>query len=88
MVKIHELRVAPVEQKKDYIFQSNKQANSSNAPKKEWQMERERRKARAQKKEQRRKQMDEAKEQQKNKWLSFNTKASAKSLKGMPKRKI
>ncbi|KAI6182176.1 Variant SH3 domain containing protein [Aphelenchoides bicaudatus] len=76
MVKLHELRIAPVEDKKEYIFKTNKTANGSNVPKKEWQLERERRKFRAQKKEQRRKQMDEAQEQQKNKWLNFNTKAT------------
>jgi len=82
MVRLNELRVAPVEEKKHYLFQQGTK-NSSNMPKKEWQMERERRKLRAQKKEQRRKQLDEAKEQQKNKWLNFNNKAAVKSLKGI-----
>lgn len=82
MVRLGELRLAPVEEKKQYIFEStSKAANNQNGPKKEWQMERERRKLRAQKKDQKRKQLDEAKEQQKNKWLSFNTKATSKSLK-------
>ncbi|KAI6218059.1 Smr-1 [Aphelenchoides besseyi] len=80
MVKLSELRLAPVEEKKQYIFD---QGPKNSGSKKEWQMERERRKLRAQKKEQRRKQMDEAKEQQKNKWLNFNNKASSKSLKGI-----
>lgn len=82
MVRLYELRVAPIEEKKQYIFESNSKANKGdNGPKKEWQMERERRKIRAQKKEQRRKQLDEVKEQQKNSWLNFNNKASVKSLK-------
>jgi survival-of-motor-neuron-related-splicing factor 30 len=82
MVKLHELRIAPIEEKKQYIFQTNSnKADKSNGPKKEWQLERERRKFRAQKKEQRRKQMDEQKEQQKNKWQTFNTKAANKGIK-------
>lgn len=82
MVRLYELRVAPVEEKKQYIFESNSKTNKGdNGPKKEWQMERERRKIRAQKKEQRRKQLDEVKEQQKNSWQNFNNKASVKSLK-------
>uniref|UniRef100_A0A915ERM1 Uncharacterized protein n=1 Tax=Ditylenchus dipsaci TaxID=166011 RepID=A0A915ERM1_9BILA len=81
MVKISELQIAPVEEKKNYIFQSNK--GSGGGPKKEWQMERERRKLRAQKKEQRRKTLEETKEQEKNKWHQFNAKASAKSMKGL-----
>jgi len=80
MVRICELQIAPVEEKKNYIFQSNK---GSSGPKKEWQLERERRKLRAQKKEQRKKTLDETKEQEKNKWLNFNVKASAKSMKGL-----
>ncbi|KAI1727647.1 survival motor neuron protein (SMN) domain-containing protein [Ditylenchus destructor] len=80
MVRLSDLSVAPVEEKKNYIFQSNKQ---NNGPKKEWQLERERRKLRAQKKEQRRKTLDETKEQEKNKWLNFNTKAAAKGIKGL-----
>lgn len=83
MVRLFELRIAPVEEKKQYIFQTNssKGGGNANGPKKEWQLERERRKFRAQKKEQRRKQMDEAKEQQKNKWQNFNTKATNKGIK-------
>lgn len=78
MVRLSELETAPLEEKKNYVFPSNK---SLNGPKKEWQLERERRKLRAQKKEQRRKQIDENKESEKNKWLSFNAKANAKNLK-------
>jgi survival-of-motor-neuron-related-splicing factor 30 len=78
MVRLVDLTLAPVEEKKKYIFQTNKIAGG---PKKEWQMERERRKLRAQKKDQRRKNMDEQKEQEKNKWKNFNTKAESKSLK-------
>jgi len=80
MVRLSDLTTAPVEEKKKYIFQTGKVATG---PKKEWQMERERRKLRAQKKEQRRKQLDETKEQEKNKWKSFNAKATAKSMKGL-----
>lgn len=78
MVRLSDLGIAPVEEKKNYIFQSNSKATG---PKKEWQMERERRKVRAQKKEQRRKQLDETKEMEKNKWQSFNAKASVKNIK-------
>jgi len=81
MVRFSELTVAPVEEKKNYIFESNK--NKSSGPKKEWQQERERRKQRAQKKEQRRKTLDETKEQEKSKWQSFNAKAANKQLKGL-----
>lgn len=77
MVRLSDLGIAPVEEKKNYIFQSNNKAG----PKKEWQMERERRKMRAQKKEQRRKQLDETKEMEKNKWQNFNAKASVKNIK-------
>lgn len=79
MVRLSDLTPAPIEEKKKYIFQTGKTGGS----KKEWQMERERRKARAQKKEQRRKNMDEAKEQEKSKWKNFNAKAESKSLKGL-----
>lgn len=77
MVHHGELSTAPVEDKKSYIFQQ------SNKPgvKKDWQAEKERRKARAQKKEVRRKTLEETKEQEKNKWKNFNAKASQKQLK-------
>lgn len=78
MVRLSELESAPVEEKKNYVFPSNK---ALSGPKKEWQLERERRKLRAQKKEQRRKQIEENKEFDKNKWLSFNAKANGKKLK-------
>ncbi|KAI6234450.1 Variant SH3 domain containing protein [Aphelenchoides fujianensis] len=81
MVRLSDLRVAPVEEKKNYIFDQTPRPNTG--PKKEWQMERERRKLRAQKKEVRRKELDAAKESQKNKWLNFNNKATHKSLKGI-----
>jgi len=80
MVRLTDLTVAPVEEKKKYIFQTTK---TQSGPKKEWQMERERRKLRAQKKEQRRKNLDEQKETEKNKWKNFNSKAEAKSMKGI-----
>lgn len=44
-------------------------------------MERERRRLRALKKEHRRKELEEAKEEEKNKWLSFNAKAASRSMK-------
>ena len=77
MVRLLDLSIAPVEEKKKYIFQTGKQG----VPKKEWHLERERRKMRAQKKEQRRKQIEEQKEVEKNKWKNFNTKANAKNMK-------
>jgi hypothetical protein len=77
MVRLSDLSVAPVEEKKKYLFQTTKQGG----PKKEWHLERERRKQRAQKKEQRRKNMDEQKESEKGKWKSFTAKASAKNMK-------
>ena len=81
MVRLSDLSVAPVEEKKKYIFQTNKPG----LPKKEWHLERERRKVRAQKKEQRRKQLEEAKETEKSKWHNFNAKANAKNMKVMSK---
>jgi len=77
MVRLSDLSIAPIEEKKKYIFQTGKQ----NAMKKEWHLERERRKVRAQKKEQRRKQMEEQKEVEKNKWKNFNARANAKNMK-------
>ena len=50
--------------------------------KSEWQLERERRRTRALKKEHRRRELEEAKEEEKNKWLSFNAKANSRSMKG------
>lgn len=44
-------------------------------------MERERRKMRALKKENRKKELEEAKEEEKKKWLSFNAKATSRSMK-------
>lgn len=79
MVRLNELSEAPREEKKNYIFQST--STKSGGPKKEWQLERERRKQRAQKKEQRRKMLDETKEKEKNSWLNFNAKAANKGMK-------
>ncbi|VDN43730.1 unnamed protein product [Gongylonema pulchrum] len=45
-------------------------------------IERERRRLRAQKKENRKKELEEAKEDEKKKWLSFNAKAANRSMKG------
>lgn len=79
MVRLHELSEAPREEKKNYIFQST--STKSGGPKKEWQLERERRKMRAQKKEQRKKMLDETKEKEKSNWQSFNAKAANKGMK-------
>ncbi len=79
MVRLYQLRAAPAEEKKSYIFDTHK--TSGTHKKNEWQVERERRKARAQKKEQRKRNLDEAKETEKSKWLNFNTKGLAKNMK-------
>lgn len=79
MVRLNELSEAPREEKKNYIFQST--STKSGGPKKEWQLERERRKMRAQKKEQRKKMLDETKEKEKSNWQSFNAKAANKGMK-------
>jgi hypothetical protein len=84
MVRLQDLSIAPVEEKKKYIFQMAKQGG----PKKEWHLERERRKNRAQKKEQRRKNMDEQKEVEKNKWKNFSAKANAKNMKVHSTKKV
>jgi len=81
MVKMSDLRMAPIVQKKTYIFESNSTKNN-NRGKNEWQIEKERRRARAQKKAQRTKTLDDAKEGEKKKWQSFNSKAVHKSMKG------
>ncbi|KAL3102313.1 hypothetical protein niasHS_003722 [Heterodera schachtii] len=79
MVRLTDLSIAPVEEKKKYIFQMGK----PNMPKKEWHLERERRKQRAQKKAERWKQLEERKEDEKNQWKTFTAKASAKNMKGL-----
>jgi len=83
MVRMHQLRPAPAEEKKSYIFENSK--SGSTHKKNEWQVERERRKSRAQKKEQRKKNLDEAKEGEKSKWQNFNVKGQAKNMKGFKK---
>jgi len=80
MVKYSDLKAAPLVQKKTYIFESSSTKN--NRGKNEWQIEKERRRNRAQKKAQRVKTLDDAKEGEKKKWQNFNTKAMNKSLKG------
>ncbi|TKR65132.1 hypothetical protein L596_025582 [Steinernema carpocapsae] len=79
MVKQGELEEAPVEVKKNYIFENKNKGEKKN----EWHAEKERRKLRAQKKEMRRKEMDAAKEGQKNAWHNFNNKAKNKGMKGL-----
>ncbi|CAD5206435.1 unnamed protein product [Bursaphelenchus okinawaensis] len=83
MVRLQDLKVAPQEDRKNYLFQNKGKVNTG--PSKEWHAEKERRKIRAQKKEQRKKQLDEAGEKQKNKWLNFNSKALNKNFKGIKK---
>ncbi|VDK44728.1 unnamed protein product [Anisakis simplex] len=80
MVKTCELSPVRDEENKKYVW--DKTAKSLHHRKSEWQMERERRRLRALKKEHRKKELEEAKEDEKNKWLSFNAKASSRSMKG------
>lgn len=80
MVKTCELSPVRDEENKKYVW--DKSAKSLHHRKSEWQMERERRRLRALKKEHRKKELEEAKEDEKNKWLSFNAKASSRSMKG------
>ncbi|MFH4978783.1 hypothetical protein AB6A40_005492 [Gnathostoma spinigerum] len=79
MVKMSDLTLAPNEGNKSYVWDNS---NKNHHRKSEWQMERERRRARALKKEQRKKNLEEARENEKNKWLSFNAKASSRMMKG------
>ncbi|GMS88475.1 hypothetical protein PENTCL1PPCAC_10650, partial [Pristionchus entomophagus] len=85
MTRRAELKDAPMEAKKSYIFDKEtgtggqKQYNKKN----EWQAEKERRKMRAQKKEIKKKELDGAKESEKNKWHSWNSKATNKGIKGL-----
>lgn len=81
MVRLNELKAAPQEDRKNYLFQNK----GKSGPSKEWQAEKERRKVRAQKKEIRKKQLDEAGEKTKNNWQSFNNKALNKGFKGIKK---
>lgn len=79
MVKYSDLKQAPVVQKKSYIFESSTSKNTRG--KNEWQIEKERRRARAQKKAQRVKSLEDAKEGEKKKWQNFNVKAMNKGMK-------
>lgn len=79
MVKTGDLSPPRGDDNKAYVWEKSK---STHHRKSEWQMERERRRMRALKKEHRRKELEEAKEDEKNKWLSFNAKASSRSMKG------
>ncbi|GMT18900.1 hypothetical protein PFISCL1PPCAC_10197 [Pristionchus fissidentatus] len=82
MARRTDLKDAPMEQKKTYVF--DKEGGGQKQYKKnEWQAEKERRKMRAQKKEMKKKELDSAKEGEKNKWHSFNSKAANKGFKGM-----
>uniref|UniRef100_A0AC34RCI8 Tudor domain-containing protein n=1 Tax=Panagrolaimus sp. JU765 TaxID=591449 RepID=A0AC34RCI8_9BILA len=83
VVRISDLHVAPVVERKTYVFESNS-SNKGDA-KKDWKNEKERRKIRAQKKEQRRKQIEEEQEKEKKSWKSFNQKAINKNFKGIKK---
>jgi len=56
--------------------------------KNKYQLDKEKRKKKALKKAQRMQELEEAKEQEKNKWRQFNTKAVAKQLKGVKKESI
>ncbi|VDN52878.1 unnamed protein product [Dracunculus medinensis] len=78
MVKLSDLLPAK-DDNKPFIWEKSK---SIHHRKSEWQMERERRKMRALKKENRKKELEEAKEEEKKKWLSFNAKATSRSMKG------
>lgn len=77
MLKLGDISPAPEEDKPVWG-----KAKASHHRKNEWQSERERRRVRAQKKDLRRRELEEAKEEEKNKWLSFNAKASSRSMKG------
>jgi hypothetical protein len=79
MVKLSDLKLAPIVEKKTYIWESNASKNTGRRT--EWQVEKERRRSRAQKKMLRTKTLDDMKEGEKNKWKNFNTKAVHKSMK-------
>ncbi|KHN78517.1 Survival of motor neuron-related-splicing factor 30 [Toxocara canis] len=80
MVKTGDLSPVTDEDNKTYVWE--KSVKNTHHRKSEWQMERERRRLRALKKEHRRKELEEAKEDEKNKWLSFNARAASRSMKG------
>ncbi|CAB3403219.1 unnamed protein product [Caenorhabditis bovis] len=86
IVNPSDLQLPPENQRKNYAFEKTRAAaGSSNAghSRKEWQEERERRRARAAKKEARRKELDAVKDNEKKSWQKFNIKANAKGLKGL-----
>uniref|UniRef100_A0A183I2Y5 Tudor domain-containing protein n=1 Tax=Onchocerca flexuosa TaxID=387005 RepID=A0A183I2Y5_9BILA len=80
MVNVNNLSAVSKDDSKMYVWE--KSAKSMRHRKSEWQMERERRRLRALKKEHRKKELEEAKEDEKRKWLSFNAKATSRSMKG------
>jgi survival-of-motor-neuron-related-splicing factor 30 len=82
VIKLSELGVAPIVQEKNYVFQNSKQGGII---KKDWRLEKERRKVRAQKKEQRKKAIEEEQEKEKKTWKNFNQKALNKGFKGIKK---
>ena len=81
IVKLNELGVAAVVEEKNYVFQKK----DGGISKKDWRLEKERRKARAQKKEQRKKAIEEEQEKEKKTWKNFNQKALNKGFKGIKK---
>ncbi|PAV80558.1 hypothetical protein WR25_11402 [Diploscapter pachys] len=87
IVDTSELQLPPENQrknftveKKNYVFDKTKKGD-----KKEWHLEKEHRKQRAQKKELKRKELDSVKEQEKTSWQKFNNKAIHKGMKGLKK---
>uniref|UniRef100_A0A914P6I9 Tudor domain-containing protein n=1 Tax=Panagrolaimus davidi TaxID=227884 RepID=A0A914P6I9_9BILA len=81
IVKLNELGVAAVVEEKNYVFQKK----DGGISKKDWRLEKERRKVRAQKKEQRKKAIEEEQEKEKKTWKNFNQKALNKGFKGIKK---
>jgi|UniRef100_A0A914P4P3 survival-of-motor-neuron-related-splicing factor 30 len=79
IVKLNELGVAAVVEEKNYVFQKK----DGGISKKDWRLEKERRKVRAQKKEQRKKAIEEEQEKEKKTWKNFNQKALNKGFKGI-----
>uniref|UniRef100_A0A914XXD9 Tudor domain-containing protein n=1 Tax=Panagrolaimus superbus TaxID=310955 RepID=A0A914XXD9_9BILA len=79
IVKLNELGIAAVVEEKNYVFQKK----DGGISKKDWRLEKERRKVRAQKKEQRKKAIEEEQEKEKKTWKNFNQKALNKGFKGI-----
>ncbi|CAD6187807.1 unnamed protein product [Caenorhabditis auriculariae] len=84
IVNEKDLQLPPENQRKNYAEDNQRAAGASNnVNKKEWMAERERRRARAQKKDARRKELENQKDSEKRSWQKFNDKASSKGLKGL-----